>query len=120
LGIFVRPSKAAYQVYDIESRSLAYVSEIFLDVSAFCCAVTRSSLITSELFGYAGLLTKAPLAGTPRLAGDGLGLFLDSWMLARSPPPATAAAFDPLLMTYGGSAANPAPVRLLRSPVWNS
>jgi hypothetical protein len=28
-GIFVRPSKAAYQVYDIESRSLAYVPDFF-------------------------------------------------------------------------------------------
>ena len=65
LGIFVRPSEAAFQVYDIESRSLAYVSEIFLDVSAFCCAVTRTSPLTSELFGYAGLLTMAPLVCTP-------------------------------------------------------
>jgi hypothetical protein len=107
VGIFVRPAKGAYQVYDIESRSLALVSEIFLDVSAFCCAVTRSSPLTSELFGYAGLLTMAPVLGAPRLAGDGLGLFLDSWMLARSPPPATAAAFDPLLMTYGGVGRQP-------------
>jgi len=107
VGIFVRPAKGAYQVYDIESRSLALVSEILLDVSAFCCAVTRSSPLTSELFGYAGLLTMAPLLGAPRLAGDGLGLFLDSWMLAHNTPPANAAAVDPLLMTYGGVGCQP-------------
>ena len=84
---------------------MAYVSEFFLDISAFCCAVTRSSPLTSALFGYACLLTMAPLVGTPRLAGDSLRLFLDSWMLARGPPPTTSAAVDHLLMTYGGSAA---------------
>ena len=49
----------------------------------------------------------APLLGAPRLAGDGLGLFLDSWMLARNTPPANAAAVDPLLMTYGGVGCQP-------------
>ena len=36
LGFFVRPTDAAYQVYDIESRSMAIVPENFLDVSPLC------------------------------------------------------------------------------------
>ena len=85
-GIFVCPSEKAFQVYDIESRSLAYVPEIFLDVSPFGVAVTRSSPLTSALFGYAGSHFIAPLVGSPCLAGDGLGLFLDpGCSLAASP-----------------------------------
>ena len=77
--------------------------------------MTRSSPLTSALFGYAGSHFMAPLVGSPRLAGDGLGLFLDSWMLARGVSPATAAATDPPPFVPWGSPANPALMRLLRS-----
>jgi hypothetical protein len=105
-GIFVCPAEKAFQVYDIESRSLAYVPEIFLDVSPFGVAVTRSSPLTSALFGYASRFM-APLVGSPRLAGDDLGLFLDSWTLARGDSPATATAADPPHMSPGGVARQP-------------
>ena len=80
LGIYVRPAGRECQVFDLESRSLAFVPEIFLDVSAFASAVARSSPLISAVFGHPGSLSMAPLVGTPRFAGDGLGLFLDSWI----------------------------------------
>jgi hypothetical protein len=85
-GLFVHEAGHVNKVFDLESRSLVFVTEVSLDVSAFSAQIFRSSGLLKGVFGCPDASLLAQLLGRPRLARGRLLLARDAWVTDRAPP----------------------------------
>jgi hypothetical protein len=87
IGLFVHEAGHVIKVFDLESRSLVFVTEVSLDVSAFSAQIFRSSGLLRGVFGCPDASLLVQLLGRPRLARGRLILARDTWVTARAPLP---------------------------------